>query len=243
MSELIQNQELNFEQYAPITDGIAVRGVQEELRIDVTLNFKLLNECAEATINLLERRSAAGYVPTDEEEKYKKYLYSLLVYRVLYVSDYSKFKKFNIHQRDIKVPFWFALVLGAIGRVHDTMQNVFLEPVCKYNMPDVFSAEELKVYQRHLSSRYPDLIPLVDFPMSKEGSLRYMSIININNVLRGYKDQSHPTYALFSTMVEKITAEEAYNVLFRYDYGNYQEYENRLITGGLTRIVNPAAGG
>lgn len=240
MSEL--SKDPGFEQYAPITDGIAVRGIQEELRVDVTLNFKLLNECAEATMNLLEKRCPAGFVPAEEEGRFKKFLYSLLIFRVLYSAEYPKFKKFGIHQNELKVPFWFALILGAIGKTHDSGQNVYLMPAIKYNLPDVYSADEIREYIRHLASRYPDLIPLVDFPKDPTGSLRYMSIISIGGALRGYKDATHPTYALFSTVVEKLMAEQAYDVLFRHDYGTVQEYTSRLNSGGIYKIVSPAAG-
>jgi len=194
--------------------------VQETLTVPVDIKILKLNDISELYVNNIE---AIEKKVMDQRfrDEFTRYLYTTFVVRMYSVTGDVKNMRSYPMWRSIKVPTFWAALLGMIGTATDINTNIIIIPSVVVDLSMLMSGDELMKFNVYLRSFIRSL-GLVDFPVEQKGDVSFMSKIVLENEIRGYRREDHPIYALLSSIISKETVETAFQNMCRLSYGTLE---------------------
>jgi len=194
--------------------------VQETLTVPVDIKILKLDEISELYVNNIEAIEKR-IMDQQFRDNFTRYLYTTFVIRMYHVTGDAKGMRSYPMWRSIKVPTFWAALLGMIGTAADINTNIIIVPSVTVELNMLMSGDELFKFNVLLRSFIRSL-GLVDFPTEQKGDISFMSKIVLANEIRGYRREDHPIYALLSSIISKETAEVAFLNMCRLSYGSLE---------------------
>lgn len=198
------------------------------------------SELAEQLANLmseeLERlapneviRKEAIELGSDNLLKYFKMLTYLRVCRVRHIL-HGKLSSYQSIYDHLCIPSILQLVLAGIGEVRDEDYNIVFKPKMNIDEEDVLSADEMIEISEFLR-RFQTLATEIGLPKADDGELEFMTMRKVQDVIKTYRNDSHPVYAFLSAFCEMTEMDNLVSGLLRVTYRSITEYkqDNRLL--------------
>jgi len=159
-----------------------------------------------------------------DAEQLAKYLTTLLVLRIDFVTRGRKFQGYNLRQ--YSVPAFMAAYLLNIGIVEDHDFGLLLIPV--YQAPKEVMTHEEMVKFAQLIRALRDAFRPVDWPNGKEGNLEFMSKITLGPAIKSYRPRDHVVFAFLSSVVKKVIRDEILLQFTTVHYGDAAMFRREI---------------
>lgn len=184
--------------------------VQPNLKIVQNLydamNLKVTNKCVELGFEL---------------EEFIAYIWTIFTWRVDFVNGG---KKVPVMSKYVRVPALINLTLAQVGPCYDADFGLIFKPIlakCEIKLGD--EALMSKVSARLQSIADYGFSFAAGIPRNPEGDIGTMSFNSLDDAIRNYVPDKHPSKAMLATvaMLASLTS----TVTYRIEYGTLQEFE------------------
>lgn len=192
--------------------------VRTSLReVSVEIDVKDLEDIVDAYVLEVDRKYTMTKIGNAlDPELLKSYLSTLLVLRIDHVIRTRKFREYDV--RRYSVPAFMAAYLLGIGRVEDHDFGLLLVPT--YNQPvEVLTPDEM-VKVSTLIRALRDAFRPVDFPLTKDGNLEFMSKFTLDKAVKSYRPRDHIVSAFMSSVISKVIRDSVILELSTVNYGD-----------------------